>query len=157
MERTEELGLSGKLPIYVGGSPVELRTLNLEESEKWLGRLRTLDDKGIGVDELLDLVLAYDVEKVLGPRASVRKRMTQRELSATFNQMVRAELPFLKDAPSVESEFGRLLAQGVLGRLFLRESSTNGRSPSGDSPPKPSVPTSRKNGSSFTGPTGSAE
>jgi hypothetical protein len=41
-ERTEELALAARLPIMVGGQPINLRTLTLEESEKWQAKVATL-------------------------------------------------------------------------------------------------------------------
>lgn len=157
MARTEELGLAARLPIVVGGEQVELRTLNLDESEKWQAKLAD-GIAGFDIPEsndpsvvfaalakqptkvMLELVTAYDVGKVLGTPASLRKRITQRELYAAVKQMVSAEAPFVTDARSVVEAFGpqlRALAATMLERVVNRSqqaNSTNGRSLTGQEP-----------------------
>ena len=165
MERTEELGLAGRLPISVGGQQVALRTLNLDESEQWQEKFANFD---VGVaadtkeiqkttDAMLDLVEAYDVDHVLGTRESLRKRLNRRELYDAINQMARAELPFLADSPSVEREFGQALASQLMLGQFRQASSTNGSSPTVTPlTSSRSERRSRRNGSSSSGPTASA-
>lgn len=153
-ERTEELGLAARLPIVVGGQVVELRTLNLDESEKWLERIDTLRDVDMSlvpVNTMLELVHAYDVERKLGSVASLRKRFTQRELYDAINSMVRAEAPFQEDARSVVAASGlNLVLSPLLQQIAVlsqRASSTNGPSPSGASIPASSGDDSAKSGS----------
>lgn len=170
IERTEELGLSARLPIVVGGQQVELRTLNLEESETWQAKLAAAVAKydlpespdpatlfaafvrqPTGV--MLDLVLAYDLDKKLGTRAALRKRMNQRELYAAVKTMVSAEAPFLEDARSVVEAFGpqlRAIAASVLTTAAIqsqRGNSTSGPSPNGVSILTPSEVGSPSSGS----------
>jgi hypothetical protein len=170
IERTEELGLAARLPISVGGQLVQLRTLNLDESERWLGKVSAavarldVPDTGNPATVLadlakqpavvmLELVRAYDVENVLGTATALRKRMTQRELYDAVKQMVRAEAPFLEDARSVVEAFGpqlRAMAAGLLYRMSVQSqpaNSTNGRSLSGASTPDNSELVSPKSGS----------
>lgn len=174
IERTEELGLAARLPIVVGGSVVNLRTLNLDESETWQAQLAAkvtdfdLPDQGDAAAVLtaftkqptsvmLELVLAYDADGRLP--ADLRKRLTQAELYAAIKQMVIAEFPFVMDARSMAEAFGpqlRAMAASVLFSLSQRGSLPSGPSPIGESTPKPSVKGSRKNGSSSVGPTASA-
>lgn len=170
IDRSEELGLAARLPIAVGGQLVELRTLNLDESEKWTTKLgASVAGIDIGSSDdpaqvfaalaaqpakvMLDLVMAYDVDKKLGTLVSVRKRFTQRELYAAVKQMVKAEAPFLEDARSVAEVFGPQL-RTMLGVLMetgadrlRRANSTNGLSPNGVSTPTLSVVGSPKNDS----------
>lgn len=176
IERTEELGLAARLPIVIGGQPVALRTLNLDESEEWQGKLAAAVaefDLPSSADPtalftaiarqptriMLALVEGYDVDHALG--ANLRQRFTQRELYAALKQMVSAEAPFVEDARSVAEAFGpqlRMLAWQLLARLGAPSppaSSTNGRSPTGDSTPTLSVVGSPKSESSSSGATAS--
>lgn len=136
-DRTEEDGLAARLNISVGGEPVTLRTLNLNESEDWLKRL---DDVGkvegnsIPVDVALDLALAYDIDGVL---TDARTRFTKRELFDALNQMASAEDPFALDARSMVGASGLFRNLSPLLYLVanrsLQASSTNGASQSGAS------------------------
>jgi hypothetical protein len=175
-ERTEELALAARLPIMVGGQPINLRTLTLEESEKWQAKVATLvvgfelpeSDKPAELfaafakqpsHVMLELVLTYDVEKQLGTAAALRKRLTQAELYAAVKQMVTAEFPFVMDAHSVVEAFGpqlRAMAAALMSNFaerFQQVSSTNGRSPTGASTPALSVVGSASNPSSSSGAT----
>lgn len=159
IDRTEELGLSARLPLVVGGQPVELRVLDLNESDKWLALLNPIDiETDMSTQLMLDLVVAYDVDKVLGTAAELRGRMTKRELNDALNQMVRAEDPFEEASRSVVAASGVLsnmpnsLMFHLVNRL-RRASITNGHSPIGASTPSRSERRSRKNGSSSSGPT----
>lgn len=157
-DRTEELGLAHRLPIVVGGVLVELRTLNLDESDKWQERIKGVNvQTDLSPDLMLDLVVAYDVEHVLGARAQLRKKFTRQELWDALNQMASAEFPLEMVARSVAEASG-VTAMGPF--LFLlanqlatqpsrspRESSTNGRSPTGESTTGLSVVASAKKAS----------
>lgn len=176
-ERTEESALARRLSISVGGEPLELRTLNLDESEDWLAKvggsiagfdLPTGQDAAETFDLLartptrtmLELVRAYDVDGKLGEESELRKRLSQRELYEALKVMVVAEAPFASDVRSVVAAFGPDLRRGVgilIGTLASRyqpASSTNGHSPPGDSIPELSVLGSRSNNSSSSTSTG---
>lgn len=173
-ERTEELALAGQLPIKVGGDTVVLRVLSIEESDEWQRTLGATvagfdvpdeDDGGAflgkllvaGAEAKLEMVLAYDVDHRLGSREDVRKRMTKAQLAAAFDSMLDAENPKEEAANrSVAEAFGRpnlMVRVGLTAAsgAFPTASSTNGRSPTGDSTPKLSVVASRGNGSSSSG------
>lgn len=173
-DRTEEAALAGRLSISVGGETVVLRTLNLDESEEWLGKVGTeiagFDLPG-GLDApetfdvlaraparvMLGLVLAYDLDGVLPPVVELRKRLTQRELYAALRGMAEAEVPFATDLRSAVAAFGPQIrtAVGILAESLASRSrpalSTNGRSPIGDSIPELSVVGSDRNDSSSSG------
>ena len=160
-DRTEELGLAARLPVQVGGETVELRTLNLDESEKWLARFGKLEvEADMPAQAMLDLVIAYDVEKVLGPSASLRKRFTQRELHDALEQMVRAEAPFQEAARLVVKASGLAATPGsLMYHLIVRSLRANSMSsplPNGDSTQQASGSNSPKKGSSSSGPTASS-
>lgn len=155
-ERSEELGLAGRLPIVVGGQPVDLRTLNLDESDEWQKQFAAFDvafdsaeEAKRTTDAMLELVIAYDVDSRLGP--DVRKRFTRAELYAAFKQMAQAEIPFLADSPSAARVFGETLAARLVVGQFPQESSTSSPSPNGDSTPALSVVGSARNSSSSSG------
>lgn len=177
--RTEELALAGRLPIVVGGQRVELRTLNLEESERWLEQLssaaaqaaqdvQAIDEPGPGallvavaklpIPTMLEAVRAYDVDGRLP--ANLKQRFTAAEVYAALKTMVRAEVPFLEDARSAAEAFGpqlRAMAASVLWTLFRQENSTSGPSLSGDSTPADSEEDSAKSSSSSSGSTATDE
>lgn len=170
-DRTEELALAGQLPISVGGRTVVLRTLNLDESEDWLAELGRQvagfeipesDDAFAQIAQapakaMLELVVAYDLDGVLGPGESLRKRMTQRELYDAVQQMVTAEAPFVRDVRSVAEAFGPQLRAVVTSLVMAvversqQASNTNGRSPIGDSSPRLSIVDSPGNSSRSSG------
>jgi hypothetical protein len=178
-ERTEEDALAGVLLLKVGGEPVVLRVLSIEESDDWQRRLgaavAALDVPGegdgmamfnhmliAGSDAKLEMVLAYDVDHKLGSREDIRKRMTKAELAAAFEAILDAENPKEEAANrSVAEAFGRPqllmrvgleMAQSEV-ETFLRARSLSGRSPTGDSTPQLSVIASPENGSSSSGAT----
>lgn len=175
-ERSEEAALAGRLSISVGGETVVLRTLNLDESEDWLGKVGTEIagfDLPVGLDApetfdvlaraparvMLGLVVAYDVDGVLPPVAELRKRLNQRELYAALREMASAEAPFVTDLRSAVAAFGpqirtavEAIAAAALDR-YRPASSTNGRLPTGNSIPALSVAGSDRNGSSSSGAT----
>lgn len=171
IERTEELGLAGRLPIVVGGQLVELRTLTLEESEIWQDGLTALvadfdlpdqnrPDAVLAAfvrqpaSAMLKMLEAYDVDGRL-PK-DLKKRMSQAELYNAVKAAVLAELPFLTDARSAAEAFGpqlRAMATSVLFSLYQQASSTSGPLPSGDSTQPSSDDDSPRNGSSSSGST----
>jgi len=160
-DRTEELGLAARLPIVVGGERVDLRTLNLDESEKWLAKFGKLEvEADMPAQAMLDLVIAYDVEKVLGTSAALRKRFTQVELKDALEGMVTAEAPFAMEARSVVKASGLAMTPGpLMYHLIVRSLRANSMSsplPNGDSTQQASGSNSPKKGSSSSGPTASS-
>ena len=152
-ERTEDAALRGILTVSMGGQPYQLRTLTIDESDDWLGKLATglssveLPEGADGTAAMralltassaavASLVAAYDLDGILGGLAVIRGRMSKRELRAALDAMVTAEDPFGEDAArSVAEVFGapsRFLAAGM--RMVMAQiasplaASTNGRS-----------------------------
>jgi hypothetical protein len=119
-ERTEADALRQVLQVSVGGEPVELRTLTIDESDAWLRRLTGAVDVELPEAEgdadtlarllslparaALELVAAYDVEGVLGDAEVLRSRMTKRELHAALEAMAGAEDPFGEGAARLAAE-----------------------------------------------------
>jgi len=113
VERTESQGESGLLTLSCGGQPVTLRALTLAESDAWLATLGdTLASLDVGDEEdarsgdemlrdllvqasraALDLVVAYDLDGVLGGRDAIRATMTKAELKDALEMMVTVEDP----------------------------------------------------------------
>ena len=113
VERTEAAGESGLLTLSCGGQPVTLRVLTIAESDAWLDKLGTAlasmdvgeeDDERTGDQMLrdlltqasraaLDLVVAYDIDGVLGGRDAIRASMTKVELKDALETMVTVEDP----------------------------------------------------------------
>jgi hypothetical protein len=152
-DRTEDAALSRILPLTVGGEPIELRTLTIDESDVWLGKVadamaRIDIPPGASQDilqgllsmassEAIDLVLAYDVDDTLGGAESFHARATKREVHHALEVMLSAEDPFGEGTGrSVAVVFGapsRLLRAGAAITLeamvaSLRARSTSGRS-----------------------------
>lgn len=176
-ERTEDLGEIGVLHLTVGGQPVRLRVLTIEESDAWLDTLaRVLSSLDVpdmegepadvmarvfraGSDARVRVVAAYDIEGVLGGVEAVRKRMSKQELASALEVMVEAEGPLgMVDARSVVEAFGLPLkrAAGTLGALAAisrPERSPSRRSGTGASPTPRSTGPGRASSSSSGGPT----
>jgi hypothetical protein len=176
--RTEAEALAQVLNVSVGGEPVALRTLTIDESDAWLRRLTgavdvELPDAEGDADTLarmlalpataaLELVAAYDVDGVLGEPASLRTRMTKRELHDALEAMADAEDPFGEGAARLAAEvFGapsRFLAAMTSLVIDGLASPTDG-SPSGASMPgastghRTSDPVGAASASSSAGPT----
>lgn len=150
-KRSEEDVLRGVLPVTVGGSPKELPVLSIGKARKWkveLGkvvgadvagmRLESLGD-GAGVanaagDRVLDLVLAYDQGAALGGREWLEENATDVEIYAIFRRLIEVSFPFVRDIRSIVAELRAVGLADLLGSVrSLPASSTNGRSPSGDS------------------------
>lgn len=105
-ERTEDVALRGILPITIGGQPVELRTLTLDESDAWLDLLAShlsaieipSESGEAAIKGALTapagsarvLVEAYDID---GTIPDIGKA-TKREIKDALEQMVSAEDPF---------------------------------------------------------------
>jgi hypothetical protein len=152
-DRTEDAALSRILPLTVGGEPVELRTLTIDESDIWLGKVadamaRIDIPPGASQDilqgllsmassEAIDLVLAYDMDGTLGGAESFRARATKREVHHALEVMLSAEDPFGEGTGrSVAVAFGapsRLLRAGAAITLEAMVASLRGRSTSGRS------------------------
>jgi len=176
--RTEALALAQVLTVSVSGEPVALRTLTIDESDAWLRRLTgavdvELPDAEGDADTLarmlalpaqaaLDLVAAYDVDGVLDEPASLRTRMTKRELHAALEAMADAEDPFGEGAARLAAEvFGapsRFLA-AMTSLVIEGLASPTAPSPSGASTPgastgrETSAPAGAASASSSAGPT----
>lgn len=180
VERTEDLGESGVLPITMGGRRYELRTLTLRESRAWkrglaeaiarldaqlqpasgadfIGQLLTVGD-----EERLAILAAYDVEDVLGGRDHIEDTMRAEELGPAVEAVLDAQAPFGQaDVPSVVAAFGRpvRVLGGLLSTLVAtsaRENSPNGPSATGASPTPTSSAPGPSSSSSSAGPTPSS-
>ena len=177
-ERTEAEALAQVLTISAGGEPVELRTLTIDESDAWLRRLTGAVDVELGEAEgdadtlarmlalpataALDLLAAYDLDRVLGDVETLRSRMTKRELHAALEAMADAEDPFGEGAARLAAEvFGapsRFLA-AMTSLVIDGLASPTERSPTGASTPgastgpRTSDPAGAASASSSAGPT----
>lgn len=134
VERTEDAGLAGVLDVTMGGEPVRLRALTYDESEVWLERyadaLSSTETTDGDTDEArmrslvtaatrtaLDLVLAYDIDGVLGGADAVRARATRREITAALELMVTVEDPLSATAPRLAAMVFGLPSQIALERV----------------------------------------
>lgn len=176
--RTEDLGERGVLPIIMGGRTHELRTLTLRESRAWKRKLAEaiarLDGElhpsadgadfigtllTIGDEERIAILVAYDVEGVLGGRDHIEDTMRAEELAPAVEAVLDAQAPFGEaDVPSVVAAFGRpvRVLGGLLSTLVAtsaRESSPSGPSRPGASPTSTSTSDGPSSSSSSDGPT----
>lgn len=134
VERTEDAGLAGVLDVTMGGGPVRLRALTYDESEVWLERyadaLSSTETTDGDTDEArmrslvtaatrtaLDLVLAYDIDGVLGGADAVRARASRREIAAALELMVTVEDPLSETAPRLAALVFGLPSQIALERV----------------------------------------
>jgi hypothetical protein len=158
-ERSEAGALRQVLHLTVGGEPVELRTLTIDESDAWLRRLTGAVDVALPETEgdadtlaqllslparaALELVVAYDVDGVLGDAGSLRSRMTKGELHAALAAMAGGRGPFFGEgaarlADEVCGAPSRFLA--TMTRLVIDGlASPTAPSPSGVSTPGASI------------------
>lgn len=152
-ERTEDARASGLLHFTLGGDPVELPVLRIRAAREWKAKLDAADASGgtdldHPIEVMLDLLVAYDVQGVLGGRDAIEDRATDREVYAAFSEVLAATFPFVRDSRAMMADdFARMVAVALLGRA----ASTNGRSADGDSPPTPSKRRSRTSSSSSSG------
>lgn len=153
-ERSEDARASGLLHLAFGGETVELPVLRIRKAREWKKRLADLDLSGDGdmdypVEAMLDLLIAYDVQGLLGDREAIEGKATDQELYDAFQEVLLATFPFVKDANLMTTDdFARI----VVTVLLERANSTNGRLQPGTSPRKPSKSRSRKSSSSSSGP-----
>lgn len=174
VERTEDAGLAGVLPITIGGRVRYVPALKIRQSREWKAKLGELvagvdidDDLGrtiatlanLASDRALDLVEAYDTTGVLGGREAIEDQATDAELFAALEVIVKATYPFegaLRSAaeafgPQLRTLAGRALA--VAADALSRVSSTPTPSASGASTRTPSSSGSAMSSSSSSGPT----
>lgn len=171
-ERTEDAALRGVLHITIGGEPVELRTLTLDESDEWLDLLAShlsaieipSESGEAAIKGALTapagsarvLVEAYDRDGTIPDIGKAHKR----ELKAALEEMVMAEDPFGEGiAHSVAQAYGapaKVVAQVlsyVLAMPPQPEPQTTGRSNGTGSITAPSAAPGAASSSSSGGPT----
>ena len=136
-ERSEEARAAGLLYPVIGGQVVELPVLRIRKAREWKKRLGEVEVEGehdmdYPIEVMLDLLVAYDVQGVLGSRDSVEDRATDREVYDAFREVMAATFPFV---PRPESILTDDFTRKVVASLYLRGSSTSGRSVNGGSTP----------------------
>lgn len=181
-DRTEEDALGRVLLLRLGGREAAVRTLTIEESDAWLGRVAeevaalevpdrpdpdgTFAGAATGFltrpsSVALRLLAAYDLDGALGGEEGIRATgATKRELRAALEATVGAEDPFGEAAArSVAAAFGepsRSLWAMVLGMAIagsVRATSTDGPSSGSDSGGRRSGGRGAGSSSSSDGPT----
>lgn len=128
-ERNEQDALDGILLVRLGGEVHQVRTLFVEESDTWLGKVAAevaaADLPEVGhmeerpaaeafahflteaAESAVRLIADYDIDGVLGGEAAIRGRAKKRDLRVAIERMVEAEDPFGEDAVrSVAAAFG---------------------------------------------------
>ena len=129
MERSREDVVAGILRIAVGGSERPIQTLNLRESRTWLvlacskiAGFRGLingDDSieslsefaDTSLDTILDVVVAYDKQSMLGGRDWLEEHADPTQLYLAARDMGEVSLPFVHDVRSFLAVFPTLFKQ----------------------------------------------
>lgn len=151
--RSEEDVLRGVLRVQVGKEEKELPILSIAAARKWklrlggmLGseistmRLEGIEDGSklalaVG-DKTVELVLEYDQGAALGGREWFEANATDAQAYAILKRLIEVSFPFVRDLKTLIAELRALgLADLLASAQSLGESSTNGRSPDGDSLP----------------------
>lgn len=153
-ERSEDARASGLLRFTLGGSDVELPVLRIRAAREWKKRLDEVDvvdgasSLDYPIEVMLDLLDAYDVQRILGGRDAIEDRATDQEVFDAFREVLAATFPFVKDSSTMlTDDFTRLVAVALLERV----NSTSGLSASGASTPTPLKRRSPKSSSSSSG------
>ena len=148
MSRTEEQILARLLVLHVKGEEKELRVLSIAEERRWKATLTAtvagISDidldltnmeqlvssiTSVAGDRILDLVLAYDVDKVLGEPAWLEANATSEEVYQAFKQILEVVAPFVHDAQAAMT-YVQTMQRAAQSAL---ENSTNTRLPTGGS------------------------
>lgn len=149
-ERTEEARAAGLLYLTFGGADVELPVLRIRKAREWKRRLGEVDivaasDLDHPIEVMLDLLVAYDTQGILGARETIEDRATDQEVYAAFKEVLSATFPFVKDSSTMlTDDFARLVSVVLLAQA----NSTSAPSASGASTPTPSKRRSRTSSSS---------
>lgn len=173
-DRTEGAALSGTLHLVIGGRPRELAVLKIKQSREWKAKLGDVakgieldDDLGVTIARLanlasevaLDLLVAYDLQEVLGGREAIEEQATDPELFAALEELVKVTYPFADRLRSVAEAFGPQLREiamrltAAVAASLSRANFTPMLSGTGDSTPTPSASDSPTSSSSSSGPT----
>jgi hypothetical protein len=160
MARSEASILAGILEVQVGGAERSLRVLRITEGRAWKKELGNLiaeisdldipssaDDirKMVGIfanlpsDRMIALVMAYDVDGVLGGPEKFEAEASEDESYRAFRAMLEATFPFIVDVKGAMTQI-QTLRQAAQS---ASASSTSGLLPTGSSTPKPSKKGSR--------------
>jgi hypothetical protein len=160
MARSEASILAGILEVQVGGTERSLRVLRIAEGRAWKKQLGDLiaevsnldipssaDDisKMVGIfanlpsDRIITLVMAYDVDNVLGGPEKFEAEASEDESYRAFRAMLEATFPFIRDVKGAMTQI-QTLRQAAQS---ASASSTSGPLSTGTSTPKPSKKGSR--------------
>lgn len=150
MERSREDVVAGILRIAVGGSERPIQTLNLRESRGWLVfacskiagfRGLIMGDDSIesltefadtSLDTILDVVVAYDKQSMLGGRDWLEEHADPTQLYQAARDMGEVSLPFVHDVRGFLAVFPTLFRQAPDDES-AQTKSTNGHSRTGAS------------------------
>jgi hypothetical protein len=145
--RSEDDILAGVLRVRLGKEEKTIRELYIEELDEWkklfaasISGLDQLDSgspgqlgqlMNAGGNTVLDLVLAYDKEEVLGGRDWIRKHASERQVYQVFRGLLDEAFPFIADA------LGALAQVQAIREAVQSEPANlpNGHSPTGVSIP----------------------
>jgi hypothetical protein len=128
--RTAEDVLGAILPVTIGGQGRNLPVLPIGACRTWRSTLATTVDQGIGKlnlgdlgdgsevltaigDQVLELVIAYDIDSALGGREYLETHATDGELYAILRRLLEVSFPFVKDLRGLIVEL-KLLGLGEL-------------------------------------------
>ncbi len=124
MEHSEEQALAGLLPVRMGGTVHAVPTLKIKDSRKWREKVRAklgfdpakLDlsapealaalPVALDTDQLLELVLAFDIGHVMGTKAHIESTGTDEEVWTAAWDMLGATYPLVARGRSAVEAYG---------------------------------------------------
>lgn len=152
--RPDEQVVGGFIPVELGGEAKVLPVLSIRENRTWtklfagsirakleaVGPLQSVDEVvGLlveSMDTMMDLLVAYDRDKVLGDKEWIDTHATDREVYETLKRVTAAAFPFGVDLRTLVPELIPMLmsslTQGVAIATVALSQSTNGSRPNTD-------------------------
>ncbi len=144
--RGESEAFAAKITGTVGGEPVNVPVLRIKYAEEWRTELEvqaavvgTTIFEGLPgmigmssamVEAMLELVIAYDRDNVLGGREAFEEKASDGEAWMLFKEMVDASYPFVDDLNRMGLLLSKVTSAPSMSGLSLIGGSTPPESPS---------------------------
>lgn len=149
--RPDEQVVGGFIPVEMGGEAKVLPVLSIRENRAWtklfagsirakldaVGPIKSVDEVVTllmaSMDTMMDLLVSYDRDKVLGDKEWIDTHATDREVYETLKRVTAAAFPFGVDLRTLVPELLPMLlgslTQGVAIATVALSQSTNGSPP----------------------------
>lgn len=125
----EEEVVAGTLSVTKDGRGLSLPVLKIKHAREWRTAVaeafdgvepdESADAMNVPADKILDLVVAYDRQNVLGGKESIEDGMTDEELYDAFIAMWRKTFPFARLAKDLMSAASPAPAKSPNGRSLI--------------------------------------